>query len=260
MAGNRQFGLAFLLLAAWSIWTTTTAFADVYVLGHADIGVGFEAGQLHLHLHAEDELGLYGGGILPAGEYEPGDPIIGVPGPSIGRPAGNEWSFLSANAGDPIWFLPQGSDPNKPFLGISSSELKGTDGWTTVSWSLVSISTILGAPADVSIWQAGAFGAPNLLASTRDPAADVWTRIVGGHDHQNIGFNGEGIYDVVLRASAVNNGSAGIAAGTYIDQAAFRFATGSFTAIPEPSSLFLVCAAAAGVARRRWRSARKVAG
>jgi hypothetical protein len=260
MAELRQFGLAFLLLATWSTWTKNTASADVYILGHADIGVGFASGKLHLHLHAEDELGLYGGGTLPAGEYEPGDPIIGVPGPSIERPAGTQWNFLSANAGDPVWFLPQGSDPNKPFLGISSSELKGSDGWTTVTWSLVSISTVMGASADVSIWQSGTFGAPNLLASTRDPAADAWTRNVGGHDHQNIGFNGQGIYDVVLRASAVNNGSAGIAAGTYIDQAAFRFATGSFTAIPEPSSLLLVCAAAAGVARRRWRAARKLVG
>lgn len=238
--------------------TASVSHADIYIGGHADLGVGFEAGNLHLHLHAEAPLNLFGGGIAPAGEYQPGDLDIGVPGPSISRPATAAWNFLAANAGDPVWFLPQGTDPNKPFLGIGTEDL--TDpGWTTpLTWQFNSIATVSGGPSSFALFQVDTFGNPVVFASSLIPTgtSNSWSQSAGGHDHFNFGFTAEGVYDVNFTISGTNSGAGAIAAGVYSDTANFRFVVGSaITAVPEPSGLLLVGVALGGLVLRRRRSA-----
>lgn len=256
-----KFSLA-ITLCCVALFTTIGRAELVYIGGHADIGVGFESGALHLHLHSEETLTLFGGGSLPAGEYDHDAFVIGVPGPSVGRPTGTQWNFLAAAAGSPIWFLPQGNDPSKPFLGIAREELEATDGWAgTVTWRFNSIATVLGAASEFSLYQVDGFGVPTVFASSILPTAGVgfgansWNQS-SPHDHYNFGFTAEGIYDVSFSVSAVNNGSGSITAGTYEDTTTFRFATGSFipiAAVPEPSTFVLVSLAACGLARRRKR-------
>ncbi len=215
----------------------------IYISGHADIGVGFENNNLHLHIHAEDAINLYGGGTLPAGEYDPDAMMIGVPNPSIARPSGSQWDFLARNAGDPVWFLPQNDDPAKPFLGLATEELMTSDGWSTITWTFNSITTVSGDNSEFSMWRE-TLGI-NVLASTLDAGADTWTQGAGGHDHQGFGFTGQGIYDVSFTVEASNAGV------DYSDTATFRFVTG--TAVPEPSSLVVVGLAAGCIAARRRR-------
>ena len=243
----------------------STARADlIYIGGHADIGLGFELGNLHLHIHAEEALTLAGGGSVPAGEIDPADLSIGVPGPSIGRPAGPTWNFLAASANDPVWFLPQGTDPNKPFLGMGTEELLPADGWTTpVTWQFNSITRVSGANSQFALWQNDAFGTPQIFASTlvpttgaQDPnrTGNSWRQNTFSHDHFNYGFTGEGVYDLSFTASATN----ATLAQNFSDTVTYRFVTGSaITAVPEPNSLALLgLGSAAGVAVRRYRSRR----
>lgn len=249
-----------LLLTAFilsSLCTANARAAMVYVSGHADIGVGFEDGGLHLHLHAEQDLGLFGGGTAPAGEYEAGTLTIGVPGPSVPRPAGSQWNFLAPNENDLVWFLEQSDVGGKPFLGVGTEELLLADGWTTpLTWTLNSIDLVSGDASSFAVWQNPALGgAPEVFASTLEPTAEgnSWQQGAEGHEHFNMGFTGEGIYDVTLTITGMNDGSGAIAAGTYSDTASFRFATG--TAVPEPSSLVLLgLSSLAGAFYRRRRS------
>ncbi|QDV23202.1 choice-of-anchor M domain-containing protein [Aureliella helgolandensis] len=229
---------------------TNSIHAEIYISGHSDLGVGFEDGNLHLHSHNEDPVGLFGGGTAPAGEYDPGDLLIGVPNPSIARPTGSQWDFLSANAGDSVWFLPQSSNPQKPFLGFGTEELNASDGWSTpLTWTFNSITTFSGAPSEFALWQSDSLGNPVVFASTLAPTGtdNSWTQNPLSHDHYNFGFTGEGIYDVSLSISGTNSGAGSIAQGLYSDTASFRFVTGSeISAVPEPSSLLLAGFVAAG--------------
>lgn len=233
----------------------TARAALVYTSGHADLGVGFEEGNLHLHIHAEQTLGLYGGGTLDPGEYEPGDLLIGVPGPSFARGADNAiWGFLAPNAGDPFWALPQSSDPNKPFLGLGTEELVPENGWTStaeLTWTLNSIARISGDLSSFALWQNDINGNQVVFASTLEPTADnnSWTQGPESHDHFNFGFTGEGIYDVSFTISGTNEGM------DFSDTASFRFVTGAaIAAVPEPGSLLaLGLTAIGGVFVRRQR-------
>ncbi len=234
------------------------ACAAVYIGGHADLGVGFENGGLHLHLHAEDTLSLFGGGSTPAGEYDPADLVIGVPGPASTRPAGNAWNFLAPNVNDAFWFLPQGSVSTKPFLGIGTEELTAATGWTTpLTWTFNSISVVSGQNSAFALWQNDAGGNPIVYASSLVPTAtgNSWMQNAFSHDHFFYGFTGEGVYDVSLTIRGANSGVAPIAAGDYADTAIFRFATGNAIAtVPEPGSIWLIGMAIAGCLLHRRRT------
>jgi len=240
---------------------TTLRAATVYTSGHADIGVGWEVGEgLHIHLHAEDPLGTFGGGTIPAGEHDADRYVIGVPDNfTFTRPAGSQWDFLSQNAGDTIYFLPATEDTSnpKPFLGIATEELDAAEGWTTdVTWAFDSITTVFGDPSAYSIYSVVGDQPNQILASSLDTTnSDEWTQAPGTHNHFNMGFNAEGLYEVTFSVSAVNagGGTSGIAAGTYNDTATFRFATGgAIAAVPEPSgALLLGLCGVAGLVRRR---------
>ena len=233
------------------------ASADVYIRGHADIGVGYDAlaGNLELHLHAEDPIEMFSGRTI-SGEFDPDAFYIGVPNPSTTRAAGAEWGFLAANAGDQVWFLPQSSDPDKPFLGLGLEELDTADGWSTITWTFDSITPMAGsAPSEFAIWQSVGLGGISVRASTLQPTGDnnSWTQAAGQHDHFNFGFTAQGLYEVTFTVTGQNAGGSGIAQGIYTDTATFRFAIGDAIAtVPEPGSLALLgCALAVGVTYRR---------
>lgn len=236
----------------------STSRADIYIGGHADIGVAFETDHLHLHLHAEDVISLYGGGTAAAGEYNPGDLEIGVPGPSVSRPAGATWNFLAPNADNAFWFLPQSTDPNKPFLGLGLEDLTDA-GWSTITWQFNSITSVSGGPSAFSLFQTDVFGNPVVKSSSLSPTLDgnSWTQIAGGHDHYNWAFTSEGVYDVSFTVSGINGAGDAIADGLYTDTATFRFVVGSaITAVPEPSAFLLTGMSLAGLGL--WRRRRNL--
>ncbi len=266
---RNRFSVLALLISVVAFWQAGLARADlIYIGGHADLGAGFELGALHLHIHAEGDLDLYGGGTMPAGEIDPADLAIGVPGPSVGRPAGAQWDFLATNAGAPVWFLPQGSDPNKPFLGIGTEELLPAEGWLTpLTWQFNSLTVVSGGPSEFALWQNDAFLGPQIFASTLIPTTgsqnpirtgNSWQQLPFSHDHFNYGFTGEGVYDISFSITGFNT----TLAQNFSDTATFRFVTGSaITAVPEPGSLGLlgVASIVGAVWRRRALGSRKAA-
>ena len=92
--------------------------------------------------------------------------------------------------------------------------------------------------------------------STLDPAADTWAGTIGSHVHYNVGFNREGLYQLVLRATLTNDGSGSITAGTYTEEETFLFAVGdsSIAAVPEPGTLVAVGSLMATMGWRRRRA------
>lgn len=244
-----------------------TGNAAIYISGHADIAAHFDAGALHIGLHAENDLNLVGGGTLPAGEYEASDIMIGVPGtgpfPGTGtpRPAGALWDFLGS-PGELVWVLPQNSAADRPFLGLGTEELLPADGWLTpLTWTINSISTVSGDIADIAVWQSDPFGGLNVVASTRTPtgSGNSWTQNPLSHEHYNYGFNGEGIYDVTFGISGFNS----TLSQTFNETATFRFVTGSAlnpSAVPEPTTALALASTLTAVTAWRHRKNRRSKG
>lgn len=218
------------LLAATSLaLAAVPAFAQVELpADHADLGIGFEGGELELHWHLED-LAL---------EYAPGEAYVFIPlSSAITRPAGAAWDFTGTTAGATIYLAPATDQtPNVIFLGLGSEEIDaGTFVANTVTFALNSVS----GPGNFALWQTDGFGQPSaFLGSVSGPAS--FDLITGGHDHFDWGFTAPGIYELTFTASGVlDDGFA-----TFVsDTATFTFAVG--TPIPEPSAFAVLAGLAA---------------
>lgn len=218
--------------------------ADLYESGHADIGVGYDAGALDPHWHAHGGTVVNGAPLPGDTEYAPDELVAFVPDPSINRPPGAQWDFLGTPAGSPLWFLPQGENPAKPFLGIASEELDPAD-WSSLTLSLAGFSGPAGG--EFSLWQSDVFGTPVVGMATADgvDAGDRISMTVGGHDHFNYGFTQPGVYEITLQWDGVHQTD-----GPVTTSATYGFAV---QAVPEPGTTTLLVLGAMGclVARRR---------
>lgn len=219
--------------------------ADLYTSGHADIGVGYEAGALDPHWHLHEGTAVNGVPLAAEAEYAPDGLLAYVPDPAIARPAGAQWDFLGTAAGSPLWFIPQAEDPSKPFLGIASEELLPAE-WSSLRLALVSFSGPAGG--EFSLWQADLFGTPVVRMATSDGvgAGDAFALTVGGHDHFNYGFTQPGEYAVTLKWDGVHQTDGPVTAS----------ATYGFTVqqVPEPGTATLLVLGALGwlaLGRRR---------
>lgn len=234
------------VLAAAGLLAPAVPAAVVYSAGHGDIGIAFESGVLEPHWHLHSGAVVDGTPLGADAEYEPGELVALVPGPAILRPAGASWDFLGVAAGDPVWFLPQSSDPGKPFLGIASEELDPDD-WTSLTLSLVGFSGPVGG--HFSLWQTDSFGVPAVKFATSDgvTGADSFSLIVGGHDHYNWGFTKPGLYELTFRWVGEHK----------LVESAFADATFGFTVVPEPGTYAAVFGllALGGAWRHRRRKA-----
>ncbi len=223
--------------------------AAIYTSGHGDLGIAYESGELEPHIHLHDGSVVDGIPVSnpPDGiEFAPDEAIIFVADPSIPRPTGGQWDFLGAASGSPVWILPQGEDPAKPFFGIASEELAASE-WPTLSLSLISLDGPAGG--HFSVYQIDAFGTPLIKFDTSDGIGgdDTLPLIVGSHDHYNWAFTQPGVYGATF---SVN--------GTHlIDGPKSAAATFSFgvTQVPEPSTtLALGLGVALALGRRRHHS------
>ncbi|MEQ1828299.1 MAG: choice-of-anchor M domain-containing protein [Pirellula sp.] len=222
-----------LLFLFFVVFSALPLRGDIWIGGHGDIAVGLTNNQLDLHLHFEANA-TGASGTIAAGEYEPGDHVIGVPSPSVSRPTGAQWNFLGSAAN--IWFLPQSVDNTKPFLGFGTEELNQANWTGLLTWSL---NSVVSAPvgSNFSVWGSDQFGNPIVRMATSDgiSAADSFTQAAGGHEHFNLGFTDVGTYQISLRIAGVHN-----TLGALSDSATFTFQVGNVSAVPEPSSLCLL--------------------
>lgn len=220
---------------------------------HADIAVGYSNGVMELFYGFEEHEGDehdhdHGDEGHDHGDYfarHADDVITIVSEPSQPRPAGSQWDRIGNNAGDPVWVLPQSRDPNKPFLGISTTALHDDDWEGPITWSITNVE----GPGEFAIFQGGF--SPNFQAATFDGLDnnDSWQQGLGGHDHHNFTFTAPGDYQVTIMAS-----------GTHVVDG-FQFTSDVFTfrVVPEPSTLALAataCVLGAIPLLRRRRHAR----
>src|SRR5262249_2714679 len=85
------------------------------------------------------------------------------------QPGGDEWNFIGAGAGNPVWVIPQIRTPNLPLLGVSGEDTDlGTFDRYFESDSRVQLDgpwiklTLTGfrGPGQFSIWQTDPLGGP----------------------------------------------------------------------------------------------------
>jgi len=204
--------------------------------GHGDIGLAIEEGGLELHYHFEDNAVL--NGQVQTGESELGPDeayvrvgdggLVTVTGDfdPLNLEAGNSYFLLSANGTD-------ADAAGVPFLGIATEELGGD--FSSATFELTSFS----GPGEFAAWQVDSQGTLNVAMQTFDAMNEDFGEIVQsvsiGHDHYFMGFTEAGVYNLGITATAVRSDLS-----TETDFATFRFAVGSATAIPEPSSMAAV--------------------
>jgi surface-anchored protein len=222
----------------------------VWVGGHGDIGLEFNStnNTLGLHIHLESATlangGNFVGGKPSTGEVEPGDLIIGVPSARrTTRPAGNEWNFTGTTAGSHFWTLPATDMGNHPFVGFASEADEIGGGWTApFSWRVTNVV----APGSFSMYT---FDTVPAVRVSADRTTNLFSLGIDAHNHFNLGFTSEGIYDITFEATGFKGATQYVATDT------FRFAVGDSTisAVPEPSSMLLafVAVGIGGVVSRR---------
>jgi surface-anchored protein len=230
--------------------------ADLWIGEHGDLlGVGYEGGALHPHIHLEGAEVIVGGMVTTvSGEFQSTDIIVNVPQSTFdfidsigGRPADAAWDLTGAAAAENFWFLPQeetgtpsADGLGAPWAGVGTEELEPAV-WPAGSSDIMISLTGASMPAggNFSLWQDGA--TPNFFMSTADAGAD---QIIIGpemHSHFNWGFTEPGTYELTFEFSGTHS----------VDGLSTESATYTFNVVPEPSVTLLGVFALAGLARRR---------
>lgn len=241
---------AALALLALAPADAQVAIADV----HVDIGLeGPEAGAAWgIHVHDEDN----------DVEYAPDEAWFHV-NPAyatLTQPAASQWSFIGGTPGETIYVLPQGQNPNLPFLGLAATEVAANtfDSYfnsdarvnATGRWIGFTITAVSG-PGEFSLWQTDGFGSPIVWASSAQGglgAADTVFIQEGAHAHFNWGFTELGSYSITFVAS-------GFVGGEFVESAPVSFTFGT-APIPEPSAFAALAGLATlGLAATRRRRA-----
>lgn len=236
--------LGFLFLGLCAMTFAPQAQADLWISGHGDIGAHFHGGEFELHFHFEDGA-MSSSGPIPSGEHEPDAYQIAVAGPPIARPSGAQWDFLGAPAGADIWFLPQESDPNKPYLGLGLEDLDPAEWSGDLTWQLVGFS----GPGQFALFQTTFAGLkPYMSTANGLDGSDIFLQSAGGHEHLNWSFTSQGVYELQFQISGTHN-----TLGFLSDTATFSFISG----VPEPSSMALLSCAGIGMAAGWVRRIRK---
>lgn len=204
--------------------------------GHVDLGIGYEGGALHPHVH--DETGDM--------EYAPGEAVLVLGSNTLTTtPGTGSFSFLGP-AGFPVWILPASQAPDRIFLGIGAEEIEpGMFRDDRISFDLVGLE----GPGNFAAYSVNGFGSPTVVWNSADglDGADRVRVLAGGHSHYNFAFTAPGEYTVSLRASGVLiDGATSVDSGV----ANFRFAV-----VPEPATVALsisgMLVLAVGTVRKR---------
>ncbi len=264
---------ASVLVGAFTLMTAASnaVAQSSYSLGHADIGIGYEDGELIPHWHVGLGAKVDGQTPPPQSEYAPEDLVAIVPNLPQARPASASFDptgvpVLGVAAGESIWVLPKSgaTAAGKPDLGLGAEEI-GLGEWlgdtiviTLKSWT---------GPGHFALYNSNAGGSQltDLLFSTYAPSLTLgatypdegdggpWGEnsyglYAGGHEHYNWAFTAPGYYELTLEFS-----------GTHlVDGEKTAMGTFGFHVIPEPSSVALIGVAVGGVlvSRIRRRPAR----
>lgn len=219
--------------------------AAIYSLGHGDIRFHFSGTALYQRVHVDPESTVDGVevGNAPDGvEYLTGEVTMLVPERTLPRPNGPEWAFIGNDPGEPVWFIPEVQEFDRPWLGVSTAELDPGD-WTNFRLRLIHMDGPAGGQFSLSD-SSGLFFAHVFFATSDGiDAADQFEPILGSHAHYSWLFTKPGTYNVTLEVSGQH-----VSAGSVSSLATYQF-----DVIPEPSLAALVLMAAGFSVFRRHR-------
>jgi surface-anchored protein len=245
--------------------------AGLYTWGHGDLRAYYEAGELKLRYQLDYNSVVDG---FEVGTYETGPKSFGldelvtyIPDISLELPPDlPQYGFLGAAPGDPLWYVPEVQEVDRPWLGFSTQELSLSDwagpaigdvpNYGLLQLELLSVSGPSGG--FFSLFQTGPAGDPLVHFATIDgiDAADTYgndTSFPGlptsTHAHASWFFTQPGFYDVALKFSGTH-----LVDGYKEVIGTVRFAV----AVPEPAALASSCLLATilVLARRRTSSCR----
>jgi len=237
-------------------------FLGTMTAGHADIAVKFENNKLEPHIHADSATNpptLFGGGNLAVGEYEADQVWFGIGDDrKIQRSGGytnSAFDFLGVSNNQDFWMLPRSSPPSGqsyPYLGFATEELNSE--WGPVTFTLNNITPKAGTTgsSQFSAWKEQGGNIVDMITTTSGfTNNNKFSLIVGVHEHFNMAFTGQGIFEVAFTVSASRTGIP----TPFSASESFTFAVGNanFTAVPEPSSLALIATLSGVGAAWRYR-------
>lgn len=239
---------AALVCASAVCLASNDASAVVYSHGHGDIRFRLNGSALYQAVHLDPESIIDGGeaGNAPDGmDYLTSAVTVRVPEPTFARPDGSEWAFIGNEPGDPVWFIPEIQEFDRPWLGISTEELNPAP-WSNFRLRLTSVSGPPGGDFSLSDSSGLLFATVFFATSDGIDAADQFEPFLGSHAHYSWLFTKPGTYEVTLQATGQH-----ATAGSLMSSATYRF-----DVIPEPStSVSLLIAAGASACFRRREQA-----
>lgn len=260
-------GLA-MMLSVTLVAAATATRAEVWTLGHGDIGVAYDpaaATEFEMEVHVEQ------GGVVDGTEitnaagqaYAPGDITLQVPASAnlqrINNPTGfwtglpnNGYNFTGAayNAlgvpvGANLWVLsPTGADADHygtPFLGWATEEGFAGESFGNVTFTPTSFTGPAGGTMAV---YNGSVQEWVLQAGDTTFTGDSFSVPAEGHAHRTLFFTQPGLYEVGIQAAALNGSTPVSGSAVY-----------TFQVVPEPGTLGLaaLAASAAYLTHRRRR-------
>lgn len=244
-------GLAAALAAVLGLAGPAESALVEYSAGHADIGVAYEAGELHLHYHFGSGAVLDGAPLAGEAEYDPDEIYVRVADSrkfTLDRGA----LGLGVGLGD-VWVLPQSNVAGVPFLGIATEEVPLGIG--SIRFSLTGMT----GPGEFSL---GQFGLPNSIywdSFDGIDSSDQFSMAAEQHDHFFYAFTAPGVYFLDVLAQSISNPG-------LFESATFTFVVGDNTSppsdieeIPEPASVVLFGLGALGMIGSRFRRLAKLA-
>jgi surface-anchored protein len=169
--------------------------------------------------------------------FQPTELITYIPNPSIARPSGTTWDFTGTSAGQPLWYIPQNQDTNKPWTGLSTESVSASN-FSTIRYQL----TAFNGPGQMSVTTTGSFGTPTVYFQTSNGLrnADAITISPNTHAHYNWFFTDAGVYTFELTATGTFTAAAGGGTTSVVD-------TFTFYVVPEPVSCLTMCIGIIGV-------------
>jgi surface-anchored protein len=267
--------LGIICALALAILTSSTYADGVYTLGHGDVRVYYEAGQLKLRYQLDAGAVVDGTAVNP-GASEPvsfalDELVATLPATPFVQSPDTRFDFTGAAVGEDLWFIPEGGTEaaalELPWLGFSTEELD-QQAWSgetlgDLNFGYLQLQLLsVDGPADsqFSLWYSpqDEISLPLIHFATYDgiDANDVFKSesIHGGaisglptstHVHTNWFFSQPGLYDLTLKFSGTH-----VTDGYKEAIGAVRIAVG----VPEPTSLILLYGfSGLAVVRRRAR-------
>lgn len=251
-----------LTLAIAGVGYTSSA-VGIYTSGHGDVRPYYEGGQLRVRYQLDQgsivdgaEVGTVGGGPV---SFALGSLVNYIPDAPFPMPDIPEFSFIGANVDDPLWFIPEVQEYDRPWLGLSTEELSFGD-WAgdAVQMSLVSVTGPAGGY--FSMFDSGDGFTPRVFMATLDgidgndqyfyqAGNDFFPGLrVSTHAHMNWMFTQPGEYELLFKFSGehLTDGYKEVFAPVTFDVAV----------VPEPSSFALLALGGGGVLAWRRKSRR----